>query len=554
MSATTIRASEAESPLVLAIDIGSSSARVVLYDGRARAIDGASAQEQYTIRTTAAGAAEDDPDLAIERAARCVDAVLTLAGPLAQRIGGVAVDTLASTFLALDAVGRPLTPLITYADTRNADDADALRGTLDEAMVHDRTGCLLRTSYWPARLAWFRRTQPEIWRAARRWATLGEYLELRLFGRARASFSAASWTGLLDRRGLVWDAPLLELLGVSAEQLAPLVDVDEPLSGLAGAYAARWPALRELPWFPAVGDGAVANVGSGCIGHSRVALTVGTTGAIRAVLPNMPGDTPTRRHADTQIASNDRSLSPDLPVSASLASVPPGLWCYRLDRRHALLGGATSEGGNIYAWMSQTLRIEDAGAIEKALAASQPDAHGLTVLPFLAGERSPGWAGDVRATIHGLGLNTTPIEILRAGLESVAYRFALIAAALFSGEASNTTPNRESSTPSNGDRHTTTAVFVASGGALLRSPAWIQIFADVLGRPVVASAESEATSRGAAVLALRALGALPAIEALPAADGAMYEPDAGRHAIYHAAIDRQRWLYRQLIGRASEPV
>jgi gluconokinase len=158
------------------------------------------------------------------------------------------------------------------------------------------------------------------------------------------------------------------------------------------------------------------------------------------------------------------------------------------------------------------------------------------VLPFLAGERSPGWAGDVRATIHGLGLNTTPIEMLRAGLESVAYRFALIAGALFF------------------DRGSSAAVFVASGGALLRSPAWMQIFADVLGQPLVASAETEATSRGAAVLALRSLGAIASIEALPAADGAIYQPDQGRREIYQAAIARQRWLYRQLIDQATEPI
>jgi gluconokinase len=160
MRTPTLTAAAVETPLVLAIDIGSSSARVVLYDGRGRAIDGLVAQERYTIGTCADGAAEDDADAAIARVARCVDAVLRLAGPLTAQIGAVAVDTLVTTTLAIDAAGRPLTPLITYADTRNAADADDLRHTLDERAVHDRTGCLLRTSYWPARLAWFRRIQP----------------------------------------------------------------------------------------------------------------------------------------------------------------------------------------------------------------------------------------------------------------------------------------------------------------------------------------------------------------------------------------------------------
>jgi gluconokinase len=220
-------------PLILALDIGSSSTRALLYDGRGRAIAAYGVQEQYALHATADGVSEDDPDAAVARAARCIDAVLTRAGPLAAHIAGVAVDTMAATFLALDAAGRPLTRLITYADTRNAPDSATLRRDRDEAAVHDRTGCLLRTSYWPARLAWLRRAMPAAWRAAARFVTLGEYLELQLFGRCRVSYSAAAWSGLLDRRTLQWDAPLLAHLGVAAERLSPLVDVDEPLAGAA---------------------------------------------------------------------------------------------------------------------------------------------------------------------------------------------------------------------------------------------------------------------------------------------------------------------------------
>ncbi len=205
-----------EAPLILALDIGSSSVRALIYDGRGRAIEGLSAQQPYEVHTTTDGGAADAPDAAIARVARCIDAVLAQAGPLATQIAAVALGTMATTFLALDGAGRRLTPLITYADTRNAADADALRQTLDERIVHERTGCLLRTSYWPARLAWLQRTQPDIWQAAPHWVTLGEYLELQLFGRCRVSYSVAAWSGLLDRHQLVWDAPLLAQLGIDA--------------------------------------------------------------------------------------------------------------------------------------------------------------------------------------------------------------------------------------------------------------------------------------------------------------------------------------------------
>lgn len=487
----------AEAPLILTIDIGSSSARALLYDGRGRMVEGIEARRRYEIPTTATGAAEVDPDWLVEQAARCVDIVLAKAGKLAPQIAAVAVDTLVTSIVAVDDTGRPLTPLITYADTRNAEDAVTLRSTFDEAVIHDRTGCLLRTSYWPARLAWFRRTQPEIWKRTARWLTLGEYLELRLFGRCRVSYSAASWSGLLDRRQLVWDAPLLAELTLTPDHLSPLVDRDAPLRGLLQPYAERWPLLRSTPWFPAIGDGAAANVGSGCIDHHRMALTLGTTGALRV-------------------------------IQTELTPTPPGLWSYRVDRNHHLVGGATSEGGNVYAWVCNAFQLNDRAQIEAELAALEPDSHGLTILPFFAGERSPDWAGNVQATIHGLTLATTPLQILRASMEAVAYRFAVI-------------EQRLCSHPDCDHR------LIASGGALLQSPVWSQMFADVLGRPVVVSQETEATSRGTALLALHALGALPSLAAVTAADGAIFLPDPARHERYQAAIERQRQFYVRLI-------
>jgi gluconokinase len=152
------------------------------------------------------------------------------------------------------------------------------------------------------------------------------------------------------------------------------------------------------------------------------------------------------------------------------------------------------------------------------------------VLPFVAGERSPGWAGDVPATLHGLTLATTPIAIVRASLEAVALRFAAIWGRM---EIADSPDQR----------------VIVSGSALQHSPAWAQIFADVLGRPLVLSAEPEATSRGAAVLALQALGFSPA----PAVDGPVREPDRERHAIYREAIARQQRLYDLLIPPIASP-
>ena len=131
-----------------------------------------------------------------------------------------------------------------------------------------------------------------------------------------------------------------------------------------------------------------------------------------------------------------------------------------------MIGGSLSDGGSVVAWLRRLTRLpEDLAEAERAIAAMAPDAHGLTVLPLLSGERGPGWSDAAGATIAGLTPATEPLDLLRAGLEAVALRFRLIEL-----ELSEALP---------GEREV-----VGTGGGLVKSPAWTQIMADALGRPV----------------------------------------------------------------------
>ena len=100
-------------------------------------------------------------------------------------------------------------------------------------------------------------------------------------------------------------------------------------------------------------------------------------------------------------------------VEAADVVIPPKLWCYRLDRRRAILGGALSNGGVVADWLRTTLQLPD-GAAEQ-VAAFAPDTHGLTVLPFLAGQRTPDWNPRATATFLGLTLDTTYSDQARIG-------------------------------------------------------------------------------------------------------------------------------------------
>ncbi|MGH3002582.1 MAG: gluconokinase [Gaiellaceae bacterium] len=256
-----------------------------------------------------------------------------------------------------------------------------------------------------------------------------------------------------------------------------------------GLDASRLPPVSGEPAAgvsPALGDGVCSNLGSGCVGRGRVAVMVGTSGAARVV------------HEAPRAAARD------------------GLFLYRLDERRFCEGGALSDGGNLHAWLLRTLRDVDLTGIAEREAA----AHGLVFLPFLGGERSLGWDAARRGVVAGLQFATTPLDIAQAALEGVCYRFADVLEAIGHVES-----------------------VVATGGALLANPDWVQVLADVLGRPVEVSAVPEASARGAALVHLERVG-LP----LPAAPiSHVVEPRAERHEIHLHALAEQR----ALIGAAS---
>lgn len=484
-----------ETTNVLAVDLGSSSVRATLYDQSGAYVEGTEVKLDYDLEYTRDGGATKNAEEILDLVSRAIDGALSEAGDTS--ISCVAASTFWHSLLGLDAAGRPTTQVLTWADRRSAREAADLRARLDESAVHGRTGCVLHSSYLPAKLLWLHRNHPEQFARTERWLSVGEYLYEQFFGpdSVAVGTSMASATGLFDQHRLAWDAEILEALPVEESQLSTISD--EPIRGLKTGWAERWPVLADVPWFPPVGDGACSNVGSGCVTDDRLALMVGTSGAMRVLW------------------------------KAESVEIPDGPWCYRADAQRFVMGGALSNGGNLVEWLRDTLRLPEPEETEKQLSRMEPDSHGLTFLPLLAGERGPAWADRANGTVVGLSMASKPVEILHAAMESVALRFAIIAEQL------------ESASP--GEKE-----IVATGGGLLGSPTWTRIMADVLGRPITLSGVKEASSRGAALLALEKLGALE-IEQVEASLGDTIEPDLEWHKTYRKALERQRRLYDALL-------
>jgi gluconokinase len=507
----TISPKQAELPLALALDVGTSSVRAVLYDLAGRQVETVEGRTHYQMTATPDGGVEIVADRLIEMICGTIDQCLQAAAKsfpgLNDKICVVGYSNFWHAMMGVDRDGAAVTPLYNWSDTRSAADAKSLGRRLGADWIHEHCGVVPHASYYPAKILWLRRTNPGLASKVARWVSIGEYLYSKIFGRFVCGVSMASGTGLFNPNKVDWEDEMLAAVGVDRSQLSPLAEEgdagDDGLGEMKPEFAERWPALRAAKWLPAVGDGAASNIGSGCFTQGLIAINVGTSGAMRVCWP------------------------------ADRVKTPKGLWLYRANRRYALIGGALSNAGDVYAWIKRTLRLpEDDERIETQLAACKPDDQGLTVLPFFSGERSTGWHGEARAAFTGVNLSSEPIEILRASLEAVCYRFAAIYERL--------------QAELRGD-----SKIIASGGGILNSPVWTQMMADVIGVPVVASAVPEASSRGAAMLALEAFGQIKGLGDLETPLGKVFQPDPGAHEVYLRGRGRQERLYKLLIENSG---
>ncbi|MGI8849544.1 MAG: gluconokinase [Pyrinomonadaceae bacterium] len=484
---------------ILVLDIGTSSVRAAVYDFKGNVLPETMVKNERRLTATDDGGAEIDAAEALTQVEKAIDEVLKKASKLDGEIEYAATSSFWHSLVGIDKNAVPTTKVFGWADTRSRKQVEILRTKLNENKTHNRTVARFHSSYWTAKLLWLRDSQPKVFQKTAKWLSLNDYISLKFFGRDATSVSMASGTGIFDIRGCVWDEELLNFLKIGKENLPEIVAEDAQTFCLNETYAKRWKKLKNTKWFAAIGDGAANNIGAGCVQKSKAALMIGTSGAMRVAFE---GDVP--------------------------KNIPDGLWCYRIDRKRVLIGGALSDGGGLYRWLKDDLNLRCTDdEIETKIAKNAPDAHGLTFLPFLAGERSTGYNESARGAILGLRSGTNAVEITQAALESVAFRFAEIY-----DQLNDVLKVRE---------------IIASGGALRESPVWTQIIADVLAHDLTLPKTQEASGRGAVLLSLEAIGEIKSIADLQTPKGQSFKFDKKRHAVYRKARERHAKFYKLLI-------
>ncbi len=496
VEAEAVSPARADRPLVLALDIGSSSVRAAVHDRTGRPVRGLVARGAYQWEVGRDGSVRLPAHSLLDLVGTVLDQLATLLGPHARDIVAGGISCFWHSIVGLDSTAEALTPVLSWADTTSAGEAAALRKRVDADGAHRDSGAPIHASYWPARVARLRSEQAGI----ARWVGFPELITMFLTGRDVTSRSMASGTGLLDRARGTWHRPLAAQFEVDVDELPPIVADDEPVGRLAGHAASRWANLAHLTWFAPWGDGACGNVGLGAFGAHKAALMVGSSGALRAI------------------------------VDGAAPRLPAGLFGFRLGDG-AVVGGQLSEGGGTLSWLARLLR-RSRESLEADASALDADAHGLTVLPYTFGERGLGYHDHASGTILGLSPSTDAASVYRAFVESIALGFAALDDRLM--EVLGSPP-----------------AIVASGGSLTHSPLMAQVIADALGRDIGVARESEASRRGAALLTLRGIGEIAHLGEVTSPPVRVVRSDPARAARYRQARERRQELYESTRERTA---
>lgn len=479
---------------ILALDQGTtgSTALVVGADGAVHA----RAYSEFTQHFPRPGWVEHDAEEIWEVTRRVGREALEAADGL--DVVGIGITNQRETVVVWDRETlEPVHRAIVWQDRRTASMCQALRKAGHEDAVRERTGLVLDPYFSGTKLAWLLREHADIRVRAEEGelaaGTIDSWLIAKLTGgRVHATDPTnASRTLLFDLRARAWSPEMSELLGVPLD-LLPEVRPSAGDFGVADADVFG----RELPIAGVAGDQQAALFGQGCWAPGLAKNTYGTG----AFLLMYTGD--------------DEPRLSEHGLLTTVACTADGGAGYALE-------GSVFVAGAAIQWLRDGLGLIEGSVESEALAASVSSTEGVSFVPAFVGLGAPHWEAEARGTIVGLTRGTTRAHLVRAALESMAYRSAELLDAM------------------QADAAVELAELRVDGGATAND--WLMRFqAEVLGRPVRRPAMVETTALGAAGLAGITLGVWPNAEQFLGAAGAstLFEPGDTRLA---ASVDRDAW-------------
>jgi len=454
----------------IGVDIGTTSTKAVVFSDNGENVNQVSIE--YPLLTPEPKAAEQDPDEIVQAVILAVQRVIKETDLEKDQIKLLSFSAAMHSLIAVDANGLPLTASLTWADQRSEVYAKALKEKNGQA-IYEKTGTPIHPMSPLTKLIWLKEEKTEIFEAASRFIGIKEYVFYKLFGEYVVDYSIASATGLFNIFNLDWDEEALETAQIKDEHLSRVVPTTEVFKDMDKNLADDLGIEPQTPVVIGANDGCLANLGVNAIEEGTVALTIGTSGAIRAVT--------------------------DKPVTD-----PKGrIFCYALTEDHWIIGGPVNNGGMVFRWLRDELGQEEIieaaelgrnpyDLITERISEVKAGSEGLLFHPYLSGERAPSWNANAKGSFFGLALHHKKEHMMRAVLEGINLNLYMVFLVL---KEVIGTPEK-----------------IQVTGGFAQSDVWRQMLSDIFNQEIHVSQTIESAALGAVVLGRYALDDIKELE------------------------------------------
>ena len=475
----------------LGIDIGTTSAKAVAFseDGKIIAKENAG----YELYHPQPGWSEQDANEILTAA---ITGIISILDTLHSAPSFISFSAAMHSVIAVNETGKALTPCMIWADNRSATIAEKLRDTPEGMSFYEKTGVPVHAMTPFSKLLWIKENDRTLFSSAHKFIGIKEFILFHLTKKFVVDTSIASATGLLNIHSLQWDQSVLDYIGITENQLP---DIISPLHILypheqSTLLTEKLSMLKDVPLVAGASDGALANVGSNATDEDSVAVTIGTSSAVRRIQSFIFTDTRMRT------------------------------FCYHLKHQEYIVGGASNNGAVILQWLKETV-LKTTEPYEVLFAEAENIAagcEGLLFVPYLLGERAPVWNAYAKGVFFGIDIKHTQAHFVRAVMEGIIYSVYSIGEILLKQNDFS-------------DIHAT--------GGFTQSTAWLQMLSDMFNKKVVVSAAAESSARGAVIIGMEALQIKQTLEVETTV---AYTPKELHHAIYYQRFQQFERIYTLL--------
>ena len=485
----------------IGIDIGTGSVKAVALDANGKIL--MQAQVHYPSSPGEHGIAEQDPVMVTHQFIKCIRQITD---SLQSSPELISLSSYMHGIMVVDDQCRPLTNILTWADTRSESIASDIRQSDEAESLYRSLGAPLHSMLPLFKIIWWQQNEPGICQRAFKFISIKEFIWYQLFKEFQIDESVANATGLFDMNQKQWSKRAIQLCGISIKQLSEIVPVSYLKTGVQPAICSLLNIDVQTQICIGGSDGCMAVVGSGATNPELASLTIGTSGAVRVF------------------------------SSTPILHFPQMTFSYVVDRSSFVCGAPINNGGNVMQWVLEhflkSKEVSNYDQLFQLIDAMPEGSEGLIFLPYLVGERAPLWDEKACGTFFGIREQHTTDHFLRAAVEGICYALREVLELL---------------------EHSIHIKQIMVSGGFTKSNSWMQMLADITGKNLVLQQSEDASALGAALVGMKELKWInDYTDYFRSIEGQYIYADARNHHRYSQLFPIYKKLSLSLIGLMGE--